>query len=129
MCRLDKLEHEDTKVFCYRLQVSAVMFDFVVIVTPDGVMLKVYGMCPADEDERVTEAKRMLREADENGDGKISKEEFSNLLRYNIAPDSLSMYDDRLAMKGIDGSTDDFTAKLSAAKNGMEMLNNIIGRK
>eukprot|EP00877_Chromochloris_zofingiensis_P003189 jgi/Chrzof1/12871/Cz07g10120.t1 len=83
----------------------------------------------SDEDERVTEAKRMLREADENGDGKISKEEFSNLLRYNIAPDSLSMYDDRLAMKGIDGSTDDFTAKLSAAKNGMEMLNNIIGRK
>jgi calcium-dependent protein kinase len=51
----------------------------------------------ASEDERVAEAKRMLREADENGDGRISKQEFSNLLRDNVAPDSLSMYDDRLA--------------------------------
>lgn len=51
------------------------------------------------EGERISEAKRMLREADENGDGKISREEFYNLLRDNLAPDSLSMYDDRLARK------------------------------
>jgi hypothetical protein len=29
---------------------------------------------PANEDERIAEAKRMLREADENGDGRISKQ-------------------------------------------------------
>uniref|UniRef100_A0A383WHF3 Non-specific serine/threonine protein kinase n=1 Tax=Tetradesmus obliquus TaxID=3088 RepID=A0A383WHF3_TETOB len=52
---------------------------------------------PASEDERIAEAKRMLREADENGDGRISKQEFYNLLRDNVAPDSLSMYDDRLS--------------------------------
>lgn len=56
-----------------------------------------YFQDPANEDERIAEAKRMLREADENGDGRISKQEFYNLLRDNIAPDSLSMYDDRLA--------------------------------
>lgn len=108
------------------------------------------------ESERVAEARRMLREADENGalhlqlqqrlagfaapgrvegaqavgalavgartfshmcdhqrlppiepiahqsltitgDGRISREEFHNLLRHNVAPDSLSMYDDRLS--------------------------------
>eukprot|EP00878_Enallax_costatus_P014411 GHUV01015071.1.p1 GENE.GHUV01015071.1~~GHUV01015071.1.p1 ORF type:complete len:625 (+),score=149.12 GHUV01015071.1:250-1875(+) len=52
---------------------------------------------PDCEDERIAEAKRMLREADENGDGRISKQEFYNLLRDNVAPDSLSMYDDRLS--------------------------------
>eukprot|EP00879_Flechtneria_rotunda_P019176 GHRR01020134.1.p1 GENE.GHRR01020134.1~~GHRR01020134.1.p1 ORF type:complete len:506 (+),score=170.64 GHRR01020134.1:924-2441(+) len=52
---------------------------------------------PASEDERIAEAKRMLREADENGDGRISRQEFYNLLRDNVTPDSLSMYDDRLA--------------------------------
>ena len=50
------------------------------------------------EDERVAEAKRMLREADENGDGRISRQEFYNLLRDNLAPDSLSMYDSRLSL-------------------------------
>jgi calcium-dependent protein kinase len=39
----------------------------------------------------------MLREADENGDGRISRQEFYNLLRDNVAPDSLSMYDSRLS--------------------------------
>jgi len=29
---------------------------------------------PGNEDERIAEAKRMLREADENGDGRISKQ-------------------------------------------------------
>jgi calcium-dependent protein kinase len=29
---------------------------------------------PSSEDERIAEAKRMLREADENGDGRISKQ-------------------------------------------------------
>jgi len=28
----------------------------------------------------------MLREADENGDGRISRQEFYNLLRDNVAP-------------------------------------------
>eukprot|EP00195_Chlamydomonas_chlamydogama_P002656 CAMPEP_0202921416 /NCGR_PEP_ID=MMETSP1392-20130828/77385_1 /ASSEMBLY_ACC=CAM_ASM_000868 /TAXON_ID=225041 /ORGANISM="Chlamydomonas chlamydogama, Strain SAG 11-48b" /LENGTH=597 /DNA_ID=CAMNT_0049614987 /DNA_START=209 /DNA_END=2002 /DNA_ORIENTATION=+ len=54
-----------------------------------------------DEDsvaERVAEAKQMLREADTNGDGKISREEFYDLLKESHAPDSLSFYDDRLAL-------------------------------
>ncbi|MEW5318664.1 MAG: hypothetical protein WDW38_009869 [Sanguina aurantia] len=45
--------------------------------------------------ERVAEAKLMLREADTNGDGKISREEFYALLKNSQAPDSLSFYDDR----------------------------------
>ncbi|KAG2424379.1 hypothetical protein HXX76_014588 [Chlamydomonas incerta] len=52
--------------------------------------------------ERLAEAKLMLREADTNGDGKISREEFFDLLRDGHAPDSLSFYDDRLSI-GEDG--------------------------
>mgnify|MGYP001807551198 CR=1 FL=1 len=37
--------------------------------------------------ERLAEAKLMLREADTNGDGKISREEFFDLLRDGHAPD------------------------------------------
>jgi calcium-dependent protein kinase len=33
-----------------------------------------YFQDPGNEDERIAEAKRMLREADENGDGRISKQ-------------------------------------------------------
>ena len=47
----------------------------------------------------MAEAKRMLREADTNGDGKISQQEFSALLRDNVAPDSLSLYDNRMSVK------------------------------
>lgn len=49
--------------------------------------------------ERKAEAKKMLREADANGDGRISKEEFNDLLKNQHAPDSLSFYDDRLAIR------------------------------
>ncbi|KIZ04772.1 hypothetical protein MNEG_3189 [Monoraphidium neglectum] len=49
-----------------------------------------------DAAERLAEAKRMLREADANGDGKISLAEFSSLLHENVAPDSLSLYDSRM---------------------------------
>jgi calcium-dependent protein kinase len=38
----------------------------------------------------------MLREADANGDGRISRSEFSALLHENVSPDSLSLYDARL---------------------------------
>ncbi len=38
----------------------------------------------------------MLREADTNGDGRVSREEFYNLLQEHQAPDSLSFYDTRL---------------------------------
>ncbi|KAI8474838.1 MAG: kinase-like domain-containing protein [Monoraphidium minutum] len=54
-----------------------------------------------DAVERQAEAKRMLREADANGDGKISRAEFSGLLRENISPDSLSLYDNRLRIHTI----------------------------
>jgi calcium-dependent protein kinase len=56
---------------------------------------------PRDAPERMAEAKRMLREADANGDGKISRAEFSGLLRENVTPDSLSLYDNRLRFSGI----------------------------
>ncbi|GIL82813.1 hypothetical protein Vretimale_8185 [Volvox reticuliferus] len=54
--------------------------------------------------ERLAEAKLMLREADTNGDGKISREEFFDLLKESHAPDSLSFYDDRLSITS-DGRT------------------------
>ncbi|KAG2490878.1 hypothetical protein HYH03_010796 [Edaphochlamys debaryana] len=50
------------------------------------------------DQERLAEAKLMLREADINGDGKISREEFFELLKESHAPDSLSFYDDRLGI-------------------------------
>jgi calcium-dependent protein kinase len=46
----------------------------------------------------MAEAKRMLREADANGDGRISRTEFCALLQENVAPDSLSLYDARLRL-------------------------------
>jgi calcium-dependent protein kinase len=55
----------------------------------------------SDATERLAEAKRMLREADANGDGKISRAEFSGLLRENVMPDSLSLYDNRLRFSGV----------------------------
>jgi hypothetical protein len=47
---------------------------------------------------RVAEAKKMMREADENGDGRISRAEFFSLLSAAAMGmhDSLSMYDDRV---------------------------------
>lgn len=50
------------------------------------------------------EARKMLREADANGDGRISREEFFQILTGPAMGmhDSLSMYDDRLAKS--DGS-------------------------
>ena len=42
----------------------------------------------------------MLREADTNGDGMVSKEEFATLLQANSVPDSLDAYDPRWAQAG-----------------------------
>jgi calcium-dependent protein kinase len=39
----------------------------------------------------------MLREADTNGDGRVSRDEFHNLLKEHQSPDSLSFYDTRLS--------------------------------
>jgi calcium-dependent protein kinase len=43
----------------------------------------------------------MLREADTNNDGQISKEEFVELLEEATLPDSLSQYDSRLGHDAI----------------------------
>lgn len=51
--------------------------------------------------ERILEAKRMLREADTNNDGKISKDEFLDLLEEAMLPDSLSQYDSRIGPEAI----------------------------
>lgn len=51
-------------------------------------------------DDRLGLAKRMLREADKNEDGRISRDEFYHLIFRSVAPDSLSQYDSRLAKAG-----------------------------
>lgn len=43
----------------------------------------------------VAQARRMLREADTNGDGMVSKGEFETLLQASSVPDSLDAYDPR----------------------------------
>jgi len=48
------------------------------------------------DEHRLLDARRMLREADSNGDGKVSREEFAELLTSGPAPDVLSHYDPRL---------------------------------
>lgn len=53
------------------------------------------------------QAKQLIREADLNGDGKVSKEEFNKLLEPDQhTTDSLSFYDDRLALH-LTGKFDD----------------------
>lgn len=49
-----------------------------------------------DDEERRLEARSMLREADANGDGRVSREEFTELLSVGSIPDGLSQYDPRL---------------------------------
>jgi calcium-dependent protein kinase len=68
----------------------------------------------AAERERVAEAKRMLREADENGDGRISREEFANLLRHSVR-DDLALYDSRMGGGGGGGSSVDAGGAAAAA--------------
>ncbi|KAF5838700.1 kinase-like domain-containing protein [Dunaliella salina] len=52
--------------------------------------------------ERQVEARAMLREADTNEDGKISKEEFYSLLKDVQAPDTLALYDNRLPSAAVE---------------------------
>lgn len=54
------------------------------------------------QSERLLEAKRMLREADLNGDGRISREEFCDLLVGSTVPDTLMQYDPRIRSHAVD---------------------------
>ena len=65
------------------------------------------GLGDDEEPERITEARRMLREADQNGDGKVSREEFADLLTAGPTPDVLSHYDPRVRGPAADMSTVD----------------------
>jgi calcium-dependent protein kinase len=65
------------------------------------------GYGDGEEPERITEARRMLREADQNGDGKVSREEFADLLTAGPTPDVLSHYDPRVRGPAADMSTVD----------------------
>ena len=48
----------------------------------------------------MVQARRMLREADENGDGRVSKEEFHALFAKQSVPDALQGYDSRYIRPG-----------------------------
>ena len=48
------------------------------------------------EEEIEAQARMMLREADTNRDGQISKEEFQQLMRNTVVPDALEQYDSRI---------------------------------
>ena len=50
------------------------------------------------ENAAASQARRMVREADTNGDGKVSREEFVELLQDTNVPDSLEHYDSRLSI-------------------------------
>ena len=43
----------------------------------------------------LVQARRMLREADTDGDGKVSREEFHSLFSQSSVPDGLGQYDAR----------------------------------
>ena len=47
------------------------------------------------------QAKRAMREADTNGDGMVSKEEFVHLLLGSPVSDSLDQYDARIAQQSL----------------------------
>lgn len=67
----------------------------------------------------------MLREADTDGDERISKEEFENLLSSPSLPDSLDHYDSRLSRQaGDDGDSDRDSKPASAAPWPFSMLSN-----
>ena len=64
-----------------------------------------------EEAERILEARTMLREADTNGDGLVSREEFAELLTVGgSAPDLLFLYDTRL--RGGLGAASDVVASV-----------------
>ena len=50
-------------------------------------------------EEVESQARIMLREADTNKDGQISKEEFHDLMRNTVMPDALEQYESRVPDK------------------------------
>lgn len=54
------------------------------------------GLRDLSEETKLLEARRMLREADTNGDGRVSRDEFKALLSGGSLDDTLDQYDARL---------------------------------
>lgn len=75
-----------------------------------------------EETERIFEARSMLREADTNGDGRVSREEFADLLTAGPNPDILFNYDARLRGMPTDLTSVDIDTLVAGEEDDWRMV-------